>query len=230
MNFLKLQNDKLLIYPDNIEKDTVIEELFILRKKYEDLCRLNCEEKTIFQAAKLEREEIKSLKDTMPWSPRPSDLEVGQFVLSPYLEQLLNTILSGKRDCSDTSSKCTRLKQSFGQDMIYAVSNGKINTPKSILFPQSIKALTNNTELKSITNKLGHGVCYSILQELATENAYRISNQQESEFILLDGATLSITSIDLKRHSQVCTTVLFFNFFVTVMDFLYLEHSLSRII
>ena len=95
MNFLKLQNDKLLIYPNNIEKDTVID-VIILRKKYEDLCRLNSEEKTIFQAAKLEREEIKSLKDAMPWPPRPSDLEVGKVLLSPYLEQLLNTILSGK--------------------------------------------------------------------------------------------------------------------------------------
>ena len=52
-------------------------------------------------------------------------------------------LLSGKRDCSDTTSKCTRLKQSFGQDMIYAVSNGKIKTPKSILFSQAVKTLTN---------------------------------------------------------------------------------------
>ena len=72
--------------------------------------------------------------------------------------------------------------------MIYAVSNRKIKRPKSILFPQAIKTLTNTTELTNITNKLGHGVCYSILQELATENAYRISNQQESGVILTDGA------------------------------------------
>ena len=104
--------------------------------------------------------------------------------------------------------------------MTYAVSNGKIKTPKSILFPQAIKTLTNNTELISITNKLGHGVCYSILQELATENAYRISNQQESGVILPDGAqqeTFTVYVADNidrldKRHSQVCTTVLFFNF------------------
>lgn len=78
-------------------------------------------------------------------------------------------------------------KQSFGQDMINAVSNGKFKTPKSIIFPQAIKTLTKNTELTSITNKLGHGVCYSILQELATENACRFSNQQESGVILPDG-------------------------------------------
>lgn len=70
----------------------------------------------------------------MSCPPRPSDLEVDQFLLSPYLEQLLNTILSGKRDCSDTSSKCTRLKQSFGQDIIYAVSHGKIKPQKAFSF------------------------------------------------------------------------------------------------
>ena len=84
-------------------------------------------------------------------------------------------LLFGKRDCSGTTSKCTRLKQSFGQDMIYAVSNGKIKTPKSMFFFQAVK-------------KLGHGVSFSVLQELATENAYRTSNQQESGVILQDGA------------------------------------------
>ena len=83
--------------------------------------------------------------------------------------------------------------------MIYAVSNGKIKRPKSILFPQAIKTLTNNRELISITNKLGHGVCYSVLQELVTENAYRISNQQESGAILPDGAqqeTFTVYAVD----------------------------------
>ena len=84
MNCLKLQNNRLLTYLDNIEKDTVIEELFLWRGKYKDLCRLNSEEKTIFRVAKLVRKEIKSLKDTMPWPPCPSDWEVGQFLLSPY--------------------------------------------------------------------------------------------------------------------------------------------------
>ena len=72
----------------------------------------------------------------MPCPSCPSDLEVDQFLLLPYVDQLLNTIFSRKRDCSDTSSKWTRLKQSFGQDIIYAVSNGKIKTPKTIFFPQ----------------------------------------------------------------------------------------------
>lgn len=48
-----------------------------------------------------------------------------------------------------------------------------------MLFPHAIKTLTNNTELISTCNILGYRVCYSIIQELATENAYRISNLQK---------------------------------------------------
>ena len=77
MNFLKLQNDRLLIYPDDIEKDILLKNYLFYKNKYEDLCRLNSEEKTIFQAAKLVPEEIKWLKDTTLWCPPPSDLEVG---------------------------------------------------------------------------------------------------------------------------------------------------------
>ena len=96
-----------LFIPITLKKILLLKNYLFYEKKYEDLCRLNSEEKIIFQAAKLISEEIKLLKDTMPLPPRPFNLEVGQFLLSPYLKQLLNTILSGKREC-------TRLKQSFG--------------------------------------------------------------------------------------------------------------------
>ena len=38
--------------------------------------------------------------------------------------------------------------------------------------------MTNNTEVITIINKLGHGVSYSTLMELQTENAYSILDQQ----------------------------------------------------
>jgi len=45
-------------------------------------------------------------------------------------------------------------------------------TPKSILLACQIKDLTNNSELITTANKLGHGVSYSVLHELLTEVAY----------------------------------------------------------
>ena len=54
----------------------------------------------------------------------------------------------------------------------FSVHNGKLLTPKSILFPCQIKELTNNHELITTANKLGHGVSYTKLQELLSEIAY----------------------------------------------------------
>ena len=54
-------------------------------------------------------------------------------------------------------------------------------TPKSMLLPSVIKTLTNNTEIINIINRLGHGVSYSILSKMHTENAFRIQKQQLDE-------------------------------------------------
>ena len=77
----------------------------------------------------------------------------------------------------NSSSKVNLLKLSIGQDLVYAISNGRIKTPKSILHPYAIKSLTNSTKL--ITNdQLEYGVSASIVEELATENAFRVLENQ----------------------------------------------------
>ena len=55
-------------------------------------------------------------------------------------------------------SKVDQLKPSIEQDLIYAISNGRIKTPKSILYLYAIKSLTNSTKLVIINNQLRHGV------------------------------------------------------------------------
>ena len=57
----------------------------------------------------------------------------------------------------------------------------RAKTPKSMLLPSVIKTLTNNTEIINIINRLGHGVSYSILSKMHTENAFRIQKQQLDE-------------------------------------------------
>ena len=58
-------------------------------------------------------------------------------------------------------------------------------TPKSILFPCQIKDLINNCDLITTTNKLGHGVSYSTLQEVLTEVAYwKIESLNENDAVL----------------------------------------------
>ena len=64
------------------------------------------------------------------------------------------------------------------------MSRGKIKTPKSIMLPYTIKSLINCTELIDICNTLGHGVSRSILEELATENAFLVIDQQQENLAM----------------------------------------------
>ena len=121
-------------------------------------------------------EKIKTLKDTMPWSLDVHDLDTSQINITDYLDLFLSTLLSG---CSmeSSSSKVNRLKFSIGQDLVYAISNCCIKTSKGILYPYAIKSLTNSTNLIT-NNQLGHGVSASILEELATEIAFQVLENQ----------------------------------------------------
>ena len=57
------------------------------------------------------------------------------------------------------------LIKSFSQDIVYAVTNGKIKPPEQVLLSYGVKTLTGNVELIQILNRLGHGVSYSQLEE-----------------------------------------------------------------
>ena len=125
------------------------------------------------------------MKDSLPWPPQPEDLYPETFVIPDSLDNFMTVLLDDGKNCSNRQS---RLKYSFAQDMIYAITNGIVKTPKSFLMPTIIKTLTNNTELINITNKLGHGVSYTLLMEADTENAYNIFEKQ-----LKDDCVISAT-------------------------------------
>ena len=162
---------KLYIYP-TIFKENVIEEYLSLKNDLDLFNSLNEQNKIVTKAAMSVRNEIRNMSDTMPWPPNVSDLSVSKVNIGNYLETFMNIVLTGSSNV-EISSRANRLKLSIGQDIVYAVTNGKIKTPKSILYPSVIKSLTNFTELITL-NKLGHGVSDSILEELFTENAFRL--------------------------------------------------------
>ena len=74
-----------------------------------------------------------------------------------------------------------------------------IKTPKSILVPSVMKYSTNCTELIDIACILGHGVSYSLISELNTENAYLIIDQQDQGTVVPHGVSHS---------SYMCRTTL----------------------
>ena len=51
-----------------------------------------------------------------------------------------------------SNARKSRICYSFAQGIVYAVTNGKVKTTKSILLPTMIKSLTNDTELINVLN------------------------------------------------------------------------------
>ena len=101
------------------------------------------------------------------------------------------------------SAKVRRLVNSYGQDLVYGVSNGSKKTPKHILLPYAIKSLTNNAELIQIINRSGHGISYSQLEEIDTSLCLeKMAKASDSRVLLPENfqpyvsATLAWDNID----------------------------------
>ena len=173
ITFLNLSS-KLFLYPSNITTEIIFKELY----KAQD------DDQIIINAAKIIRKEITDMKDEIPWAPEPEDLEPDAFQFPDQLERFL-LHLFGNKSPEDARSQNSRYQHSIAQDLIYTVTAGRVRTPKSLLLQCVVKSLTNNTEIITILNRLGHGVSYSTLSEMLTENAYKITDQQAFADVIL---------------------------------------------
>ena len=61
------------------------------------------------------------------------------------------------------------------------MSNGNIKTPKSVLFKAVLKKLHNNNEVVRLINHYGHGISYSLIEEIETEHALQIISEQKGK-------------------------------------------------
>ena len=75
------------------------------------------------------------MKDEMPWPPQPNDLNLDNYKMSKKkkLGEFLTTLITGKDNEDDISSRHARLRHSLAQDTVYIVTKGRIKTPKSVL-------------------------------------------------------------------------------------------------
>lgn len=93
-------------------------------------------------------------------------------------------LLTGSNDPDHTSQRVQRLVQSFGHDIVYAVTCGKTQPSKHIILPFSVKSLTGNVELINILNRLGHSVSYSQMQEIDTALCLQKLSSSGSDTVL----------------------------------------------
>lgn len=107
------------------------------------------------------------------------------------------------------------LPQTFRNGTLFL---GRVKTPKSILLPSIVKTLTNDTELITALNRLGHGISYTTLMEIQTENAYMIVDQQiQSGCVLPINCLKEVFSIyvadNIDRKEETLSGIANFNLF-----------------
>lgn len=163
-------NGKLLIYPDNLTVQELVRENQSLKKQLKTLSRGDAQELQTKTAKQL-RADIKTKAKDINQSWPPEIESVKSDIIPESLLYFLRILLIGSNDPDSIDSvtpRVQRLMQSFGQDIVYAVTCGKVKPPKHIALSFSVKSLTGNVQLISILNRLGHCVAYSQMEEIDT--------------------------------------------------------------
>ena len=160
--FVHYQYNKALVYSDTLPIDEVVLNNFMLKSELEAVKVVEKSENDVIRVARLLYYEVKSHKAQMSWPPNEDELtpEKIPLYIPHLLDVFLTVLISGHSSNSDKSKteKTLRLKESFGQDIVFCVTNGAIKTPKSVLFPSVVKGICNNTEVLKLINKYGHGI------------------------------------------------------------------------
>ena len=171
----------LVVFPDNLTKLNLIHDNIRLQKQIE--LNKHCLESSdnVQQAALFICQSIKEQEKWLKtWPPTASELNESSVVLPESLRNLV-TLLTGNSEAEELSARVKRLVNSFGQDLVYGVTCGSQRTPKHILLPYAIKSLTNNVELINMVNRCGHGISYTLLEEIDTALCIQKMNAAESE-------------------------------------------------
>jgi len=158
--------NNVYVRPHNLSTDTISRDYLSVKNKIEMYTESHECEQLIVQVALILRDKISQSITEQVWPPHPQELTEKYIEFPDCLVKFLHVLLGGKQNV--TSDKVNRLSFSFGQDIISAVTNARVLTPKHILLPWAVKTLTGNVELVRTLNRLGHGCSYTRLQEIDT--------------------------------------------------------------
>ena len=164
LQFVNIANGRLLVYPNRLTIDQLAKVYFEVRKEHDVL--MNQDDSSVLPKAALHlRKRIKAQEISPQWPP---DTQIKNCCVPECLDSFICTLLTGDIDSPSPSARVKRLANSFGQDLVYAVTNGRENPPKHVLLPFAVKSLTGNVELIQTLNRFGHSVSYSKLEEIDT--------------------------------------------------------------
>lgn len=145
----------------------------------------------LFNCAMQLRGSITSMANTFPSVPQPSDITRDNVNVPTALYNFLSWLLMGPESSSISMSSRTATRPdierrvlSLAQDIIFAVSHGRILTPKHVALPLTVRHLTRSEQVVTLLNRFGHGISDSKLSEIETAMAERaLQNGESSTYI-----------------------------------------------
>lgn len=157
---------RVYIRPHNLSTDSIACDYVNLKDKLEVFTQGQQCEQLIERVALILRGNIKNGVMDQVWPPKPEELTETYVELPGCLLLFLKVLLGGKQAMN--SDRIGRLSWSLAQDVVAAVTNAQVLTPKHILLPWVIKTLTGNVEIIRTLNRLGHSCSYTRLEEIDT--------------------------------------------------------------
>ena len=210
-----------IVYCDALPKGKLIEETYsetmstneesvddedFMKEDSNSICRKDFYDSDrayiIYHSAKMLRSVLSEVSTMIPWPPSASDISEANISIPNLTYNFLAWTLVEDVDSSPVSEKRVVLPStteqkvfSFGQDLIYAVNNGRVLTPKHIALPLSVKNWTGSAEVVMTLNKFGHGISYTALEELETAMAEKQIRHQSSGCVLPSNIVPGVFSI-----------------------------------
>lgn len=182
-------HNKKLIAPKHLT--TIDDESFEILKNQDILQK----------AALLLRQSVKEVQvNKLPTNVTVQNLKEGEVSVPQTLSDFYFTLISGNNNKRKKSKKCIRQVQSFCEDVMYSVHNGKIKTSKHIVLGMTLKSLTSSRKIIDIIHRYGHCISYPGIEELETEATYASIKK----------SSLCPETID--KNPNLCTGVAYDNF------------------
>ncbi|CAH0721911.1 unnamed protein product, partial [Brenthis ino] len=159
------------------------------------------DEDILQKAALLLRKLVKQIPiKKLPENITVQNLKEGEVSVPQALSEFYFTLISGGNQKRKKERKCIRQVQSYCEDVIYSIYNGKIKTSKHIVLGMTLKSLTSSRKIIDIVHRYGHCISYPGIEELETEATY--TSIQKS----------TLCPETIKKTHNLCTGVAYDNF------------------
>ena len=160
-------------------------------KKFSSVQRIHCSNTCIASTR-----EYSGSYGTCPHRPLATNSGT---IFPDILRIFFTTVLSTKDSHNVTSNKVERVVESFGQDLMFVVSNGKFITPKYAAVGLGLHSLTGQKQPIKVLSHLGYSMTYDTVNEIETAQAELVEHFNSLNFNLplqpaAEGCKVSISS------------------------------------